>query len=1029
MIAAKVLINGIEVNLRGEPALGRNVKEEMDSGTIIIESTRERRYEMYDKVDAITPYNETEQYLVQGDNPVQLNATDYSHTITLFENIAFFNTIYPADRSFKVIGQTIGQALIVYERELNEYHNVYITWDTIPQEVLDEVFPFKEFAGLNLSTILLSLFRKIWAVPKVNRVGNKWNIYPLYHNNRNNLIPKESASKMSQQNNIDYATKVKSQLKNTVNERIVGEVSWFPSKDGYVLPKTSTLIDSTSNLRYELDSNIIKILGGVAVGIDYVAFNSDTVEYDTLLLDVDLTDRIIQNDIWDTKDIITSTDANIIKLTDNIKNYIRYSPQKPYITDLYKSDTDNIIFKSATQYLKWAIIREVEKNITKYFTSNYLNPATAQPEFQEGTWDIGKVKMRFQYIKQRNIDLVMHRKTTGSMNEITTIHQQRDASVETNEYKKNLNLYANRMGNNEYSKTKTFPYPAVPYKLFDYTDDKTIVTKYRNTYHNTFVVCEYEESENFSNIEAEYALMRRADPYTITSKAVTTNLVVQEEMEISFFYKELNTRLTAEARRLLGGLFEDILVPHEKVAMGVFKPVLASWNSLRAIHMPVEASGDADLITIHVQFPHQSIAAKTYYDLEAGAMNDHLNPLPYTDENGNLVDFQLYFTPDVLYEDEGEYPLILDETDYLANTYTTPDMDEPIDLDSAASFALTRQVSMKADETIYIGNSLSRDNPLVKDQELNALVFWKSDKPYGQYDQVPRSYDVEDTSNIAFTYTHGTRTMIITPGLTVNYLSVVRDGKILYAINKELIGGTTYYLYLNFVKDTLKVIVELSIEAVASVNMTYIKKLNVAVDLSINANASTDMTYEQTLYVKAYPSVNANADVSVTFDRILNVAAYPSVGATADVNVTYSQILHVAVYPNVEATADVSVTYEQILYINVYPNVEATAVIDMTYDTLLYQWVEVAEAIPTTNECNSVDDIGNIKVESVLTCAYYDVATYVDQVDHTSSAPACSVTPEPTTYTLCVRISGGYSCTDYEASEDYLDTYYECQLN
>ena len=191
------------------------------------------------------------------------------------------------------------------------------------------------------------------------------------------------------------------------------------------------------------------------------------------------------------------------------------------------------------------------------------------------TPDTEDVKMRFKYIKQRNIDLVHNRKTKGVMNDTTTMLHQRDASVEVNEYKKNLKLYSNRMGNVKKSKTKIFTYPNEPYELFDYTDEKTIVTRVQNTWHNLFVSCEYEESENFSNIEAEYALMRRADPYTINAKAVTTNLIRQEFIEFSITTRSENSRLTSDAKELLTGLLNPSTVNLEKVAVGVFRPKLS----------------------------------------------------------------------------------------------------------------------------------------------------------------------------------------------------------------------------------------------------------------------------------------------------------------------------------------------------------------------------------------------------------------------------------------------------------------------
>jgi hypothetical protein len=451
MTSTIVNIDSSLVRLTGNPALERNVKEEKDKGNLVVTSTRTFRYEPYSKVDITTPYGDEEQYLVQADNPVKLNATDYEHNLTLVENIAFFDEIFTADRSFKILGQTLEDILTAYKRELEAYHNILITWTTIPQAVLDETIPFKEFSGLNFSSILLSLFRKLWAVPKVNRVGNNWDIYPQYISNKNSLITSDSISETYQQNNVDYATKIKSQLKNAVNEQT--ESKWFPSETGYILPRSSSLIILPQNLRYELDSKIIAITAVEVIDVDYRVIYDNGDPYDTLTNQlVDITAQVVQQGIWDLLPTVTATESGagleIIMASDNTRNHIRYRVSQPYITDLFEASTDKIIFSSDTSYLLNAIRRALY----------LLNEATPNFGFVglDDPLDTEAVKLRIKYVRQRDMDIVHSRKTKGNMNETTTIHQQRDSSVEVNEYIKNLKLYSNRMGNNTYSKTLFF---------------------------------------------------------------------------------------------------------------------------------------------------------------------------------------------------------------------------------------------------------------------------------------------------------------------------------------------------------------------------------------------------------------------------------------------------------------------------------------------------------------------------------------------------------------------------------------------
>ena len=1087
-----VKIDSSTVRLTGNPTLERNVKEELDTGTMTVVSTRSFRYEMYGKVDITTPYLDVEQYLVQADNPVRLNATEYEHNLTLIENIAFFNTLYTADRSFKIIGQTLEDILIAYKRELEAYHDTLITWTTIPQAVLDEVIPYKEFSGLNFSSILLSLFRKLWAIPKVTRDGNNWDIYPQYISAKNNLIEGTTISEMYQQNNVDYATRVKSQLKNAVNETT--EATYFPSELGYVLPRSSSLEKVTSKLRYELDSNIVSILEAIAIDMTLTTININTTVTTTYSnIDIDLTSQIIQDEVWDLLPVTTSVSSEIIAFTDNVKNHIRYKVGQPYITNLYELGSDGIIFNFNTEYLIDAIWRG-------FYKENVIDPTieragTMSPNATD------EIKMRFKYVKQRDMDIVHSRKTKGNMNETTTIHQQRDSSVELNEYKKNLKLYSNRMGNNTYSKTKIFNYPDEPYQPFDYLDEKIIVTRVQNTYHNTYVYCEYEESDNFSNIEAEYALMRRSDPYTINAKAVTTNLIIQESMEFSSQARALDTRLLSNARRLLLGLFEATTIGIDKVSFGVFTPDLASWNSNYAIQMPVESSGDGNLITMHVQFPHQTVAGKTYYDLDTDSYEIYLNPLPYTDVDGTLEDYSLYFTSDVLFEDAGQYPLILDQTAYEAVALTTVGAIEPIDLDSAASFAVTFEVNITSDENIYIGNALASANYFIKDQATTtAIAIYNSTKPYGQYDQVPRTTDTDITASVTYAYSFANRTISITPTLDIDYFSIVKDGDILLAINRPVVAGETYVININHIGSNvfsilsaISYVVTSSLETTSlyapnyalaaefiatatSEMLSEIGKYNFDAQIDLSAVATLDVLsqigkYNQTVAIDLeatavlssitvqainYPksiSLSASAVNEIVYGYYPNYSGVIEMTATATMNViTFTDLIgqDFNAIISLSATAASDITY------GYYPNyskaisLSSSAIINLQYNVLRpievsYTTTATLDVVTTYSPnpspvewveiASGTPTGGNCIIltdEGNIKSQLEDRCNFINDGASYESATDLTTTP-PTcglnaSYTVCLPFEGVYFCQDKIAEITEETILYECQL-
>ena len=159
-----------------------------------------------------------------------------------------------------------------------------------------------------------------------------------------------------------------------------------------------------------------------AVDVVFETFNN-TTQTMTIhpSMTVDITSQVIQDEAWDLLQVTTLiADAEIAE-TNNVKNNIRYKVGSPYVTNLFEAQTDTLVFKFDTEYLIGALWRGFfnQTGLDIFFNT----PDAITPNKTED------VKLRFKYVRQRNIDLVHVRKTKGNMNETTTIHQQRDASV------------------------------------------------------------------------------------------------------------------------------------------------------------------------------------------------------------------------------------------------------------------------------------------------------------------------------------------------------------------------------------------------------------------------------------------------------------------------------------------------------------------------------------------------------------------------------------------------------------------------
>jgi len=171
-----VKINDVAVTTRGSISYSRNRLEQADFGAFKVVNTIEARYEPYSRV-----LINSEQYLIESDNPVLLKDGNWEHDITLIENIAIFTTVFPVDRQFTTAtSKTIGEILNIYKRELAYYQDFSFTFDDT-DTIYNEKMINKEYAGINLAVIVYDLFRKINAIPRLTWADNTWNLsYELY---------------------------------------------------------------------------------------------------------------------------------------------------------------------------------------------------------------------------------------------------------------------------------------------------------------------------------------------------------------------------------------------------------------------------------------------------------------------------------------------------------------------------------------------------------------------------------------------------------------------------------------------------------------------------------------------------------------------------------------------------------------------------------------------------------------------------------------------------------------------------------
>lgn len=797
-----ISIAGSTVQPKDNIVIDRNRLEEHDSGFITVLTPRQERYETYDLVE-ITINGTTEQMLVQADVVSKYKEGLYEHEITLIENVARFDAYFPADRIFSSTPpKSIAEILNVYKRELGTYHSLPIDFDGLASWVVEPIRQ-KEFVGLNFSVILMDLFKSINAIPRVTYQNDVWFIEPEFFKDRNNLIDITPQTEQRRQNNADYATRIKSTLKNVLNDEPV----FFPSANGYILPKSSTPQFAESRLQYQLDSKIADVLEVLAVDVQIRSVGNNTVVYDG---NVDISKYVVPKTQYD--GLPTPADQYSRTQTDqdglHKKNTVFYQIGGNTIENLFAAGTEILVFNFGdnTDFLKNAIVNAGAD-------SGFYSIGTDTSGYVVDN-DLEKIKLRIKYIKQRDLDITTHRAYLKNMNESTQTHRQRDSFADIERYKLGLRAIINRMGNEVREQSKTLPVSDIGVQLGDYNKDNFVVIRVKRTIYNDSITYEYVLAEGFGNIDADTSLWREPSAFEIQQKDITTNLIVEEFIEISEEKKDITTRLTTDGIETLLSTLDGTITNHGKIHAALLRTTVSNNAdvSINGIYLPAYSSGGGNTCTYHVGIDNPVSAGRGYIDAyENGEFgidfiytygeNDPLGPF------GELKEFRLFFIPDVGKEDIGLYPIAdANETQaYLNNALTQTDIVDRIDKDKNAKFALTYEQHFVTDnQDIIVCNGLSKYNRLVSTATPDTMRLVKSDTPFNVFDIEVRDTDTTLSGSITIDLTE--RRIRISVNEDADNYAIAFGDELVLGFNRKIFAGETFDYYINLRENAERVV-------------------------------------------------------------------------------------------------------------------------------------------------------------------------------------------------------------------------------
>jgi hypothetical protein len=837
----------------------------------------------------ITSY---EQMLVQSDMVVKTRDGLYEHQINLIETIARFDGYYPADRIVSSSPpKTLSEVLDIYRRELELYHNLKINWDR-RQAWGNTPVRQKEFIGVNFSVVVQDLFRGINAIPRALYDDGTWLIYPEFYNEKKQLIQPNPVSQVLQQDTLDYGTRIKSQIKNGIYER--ARERFFPSETGGVLPKSEGPQRIDSRLQYQLDSGIIEVTEALVSDIIVREAGTGLTNRATSgVISIDIANHILPKPFWDGR----PTPVNQKTSGVHKKNSLYYDIGDRNIRNLFNAGTELLFFNfgDSVEVLRNAILESayVANILVSLDTVNFIPiqdvgdaedfeviiPPAIDEEFLPD-----KIKIRFKYIPQRNIDIVHHRQFLKNMNEATQIHRQRDSLTEVERYKNTLKNLSNRMGNDVLQYIEIFE-NATPHKLGDYDEQGNVIVRVKNTYFNDYVMTEYLMAEGFGNIDTEASLWKEPSAFEIQGKDITTNIIIEEFIEISELDKDVTTRLTGPAQQSVLATLDNNITPTDPIQAAVMRPLLAEETevSTNGLYLPVFTGGGGNTSSYHFRIDDPASAGRVFQDSFVDRLAEELvytyQEADFLGEQGELREFRFYLVPDVGIDDTGFYPLIeaAQIQNFQTEALTQTNIIDTIDKDKNAKFAVTFQQHIVTDNPeVIIGPAFAKYNRLLTNEMLPSKIVYKSTVPFSPFDNRIRPGDV--VSQGSWNVNSGTRQLTITTEST-RFAALTYNGEIILAFNWEEPKTQAQY-FINFVAQAERELInQLATPAPFSfssnanslqVAVTNVENEPVTLEATLQSNTQT----EQVAANSGAPEDIQDATASFTFTNLEPNTAY-----------------------------------------------------------------------------------------------------------------------------------------------------------
>ena len=634
--------------------------DSLDTGSIILRGlTTAMPYNMFDWIEIYIDTTLLYSLRIGGDRVrlISKNPLRYEHTLSLVEHTKILER-------FQISGKTFTQPLT---GTLKVYRDVLLELiATTPVETLDNSSDYRlcgvttdsEFNFLSTTASPEFTFKDISLREAFKQVADSFDAIPRLHINSSDeleltfdfvnelktLITSENDFiEKSVQQNIDlHATSIESNVLNLVNDISENNesVEYYPTDGTYATPRSDDYIfDFTKSYLYtpkriyQVDELIVNVLAQVVwfddLGNPTYLYGSSAGT--SVLIQVDMTDRVLEYNEYKTLDAVFVADGNMSKTKNNT---IFYEYRKPNIQigGTYGLFDTNINLEEAINY---AIYQKVlddgileDGKIDQIATVISSDISNGEILFRTKYTPL-PTETRLSIDKQDNSD-VSYRSAL--------ISNQQGRLVNLEQFTNNLYGKINRIGNSELQLSNREIDIDDLYDIGDYTDELYIVTDKEVIFYKDYVYANYGLSKNFNKISDFIGINSEIRQWEIGEQnTLNRNLLYKEHIEIDAVTSGIGT-FSSQLMTVFGA--NTYLETFDTTS--TYTPVRGSMiesSYANTVLVAMSSNGGGNSLIFSWQLPSNIYAGNYIETISSQKANNFER---YTDEDGELGSFTLH---------------------------------------------------------------------------------------------------------------------------------------------------------------------------------------------------------------------------------------------------------------------------------------------------------------------------------------------------------------------------------------------------